>query len=89
MPKPFPLDMDFPGSSAIVRARYRPEMRQLDLWWRASDDDEAGRGYAYLDVPPEKWRALLKVHEAGGSVGEYANRQVKDLHEVAPLEIEA
>lgn len=75
-----PLDMAFPGSSAVTRARYRRRERILDLWWKRDPRDSTGLPYAYLGVPEDRYRALLAVHRSGGSVGEFANREIKPFY---------
>ena len=80
----FPPEAEFPGSTAVVRAAYRPRNRVLDLWWRQSEKDSTGRRYSYFDVPDGKYRQLLAVHSEGGSVGEFANHQIKPFYHYTP-----
>jgi len=87
--EPLPLEVEFPDSSALARAAYRPRNRILDLWWRLDEDDPAGRRYSYFDVPEREYRALLAVHREGGSVGEFANRRIKPFYHYAPPKDEA
>lgn len=79
-----PLEVEFPGSTALARAAYRPRNRVLDLWWRQNGEDSSGHRYRYFDVPEAKYRALLAVHREGGSVGEFANHAIKPLYHYAP-----
>ena len=75
-----PLEMEFPDSSALVRGRYHPEQRMLDLWWRTRPSDRRGRPYEYYGVPASVWEELLAVHAAGESVGEFANGRIKEVY---------
>lgn len=79
-----PLEMEFPDSTAVARAAYRPRNRILDLWWRQGESDPAGHRYSYFDVPEARFRELLAVHRDGGSVGEFANREIKPNYRYAP-----
>ena len=79
-------EVEFPDSTAVARAAYRPRDRVLDLWWRQSEQDAAGRRYHYLEVPEAKYRELLAVRREGGSVGEFCNREIKPRFRHAPAE---
>jgi hypothetical protein len=61
-----PLVTDF-DSSAVERARYHPESRTLDIWYKGGDR------YSYLDVPERVYRAL----RLADSAGEYVNLAIK------------
>jgi len=54
-------------SSAVERARYHPNGRILDIWYKGGDR------YAYFDVPEKIYRAL----RAASSAGEYVNLEIK------------
>ncbi len=55
-------------SSVILRMRYEPESRVLEIVYRG------GRGtYHYFDVPMEEWKAF----RASGSKGTYLNEVFK------------
>ncbi|WP_146193578.1 KTSC domain-containing protein [Sphingosinicella humi] len=81
-----PPEVEFPDSTAVARAAYRPGDCVLDLWWRQDDGDRTGRRYRYFDVPKAKYCELLAVHRAGGSVGEFCNREIKSHFDYAPAE---
>jgi hypothetical protein len=57
-------------SSAIDRAAYDDEERNLDLWYAGGDR------YRYFDVPMNVYRALVDAPSAG----EYVNREIKPKH---------
>jgi hypothetical protein len=61
-----PLVTDF-DSSAVERARYHPESRTLDIWYKGGDR------YSYFDVSEEVYRGLREAKSAG----EYVNLVVK------------
>ncbi len=79
-----PLEAEFPDSTAVARAAYRPRNRVLELWWRQGENDPTGRRYRYFDVPEARYRELLAVHREGGSVGEFANHEIKPHYTYAP-----
>jgi hypothetical protein len=61
-----PLVTEF-DSSAVERARYHPEERILDIWYKGGDR------YSYFAVPERVYREL-RVAE---SAGEYVNLEIK------------
>ena len=66
MPDDTPLVTDF-DSSAVERARYSPNARTLDIWYKGGDR------YTYFDVPPDAYAGLREAPSAG----EYVNREIK------------
>lgn len=62
MSAPVPVD-----SSAIDAVAYHPDRRELLVAYKS------GREYAYLDVPPETYDALLRAE----SKGRFVNAEIK------------
>lgn len=56
------------ASTAIRHVFYRPEARELSVWFAGS-----GRRYKYFDVPPALYAALL----AAESRGRFFNAAIK------------
>ena len=79
-----PIATEFPNSTAVARAAYRPRHRTLDLWWRLQEDDPSGRRYRYFDVPPTRFDELLAVSGEGRSVGEFCNLWIKPCYDCVP-----
>ena len=65
-------------STAVRRALYDPERETLDLWY--ADEDR----YTYFAVPPDVHDELLRVHEAGESVGAFVNDRIKPFYDFEP-----
>ena len=49
----------FEGSTALARASYNPETRQLDVQFTS------GRTYIHEDVPPDVFEGLIAAQSAG------------------------
>lgn len=61
-----PLVTDF-ESSALTRARYRPDEAMLDIWYKGGDR------YSYFGVPEAVYRALRDAPSAG----QFVNFEIK------------
>jgi hypothetical protein len=64
-----PLVTEF-NSSAVERARYHPDSRILDIWYKGGDL------YSYFEVPERVYRALRQAPSAG----EYVNLEIKPYY---------
>jgi two-component system cell cycle response regulator DivK len=63
-------DMPHLNSSAVERVEYSADTATLHIWYSGGDC------YSYLEVPPERYEALL----AASSVGAFVNAELKPHH---------
>lgn len=66
-----------PASTAIRHSFYRPEKRELSVWFAGS-----GRRYKYFDVPP----GLYEAFRAAESRGRFFNTHIRGQFECRLVE---